>query len=46
MPCNCGKNKNPEYVYTSPQGKTTVYSTQVQAEAAKIRNNGGTVTPR
>lgn len=45
MACNCGKNKAAKsYVYTNPTThKKTTYRTQIEAEAAKIRNNGGSV---
>jgi hypothetical protein len=44
MGCNCGsKNKKYAYVYTSPQGQTKTYPTEVEARAAVIRNKGGTV---
>ena len=48
MGCGCGKKamSGQQFVYTSPKGVQTVYNTEVQAEAAKIRNGGGTVTPR
>lgn len=44
MPCNCGgqKTRAQSYVYTSPQGKSTTYPTEIEARAAQIRNNGGT----
>lgn len=39
MACNCGKNKaNQKYVYTSPTGQRTTYTSEVQAQAAKIRD--------
>jgi hypothetical protein len=47
MGCGCGSKNTPtQFVYISPEGKRTTYATEVQAEAAKIRNNGGTVTTR
>jgi hypothetical protein len=48
MGCGCGKKNTggQQFVYTSPSGVQTVYSTEVQAQAAVIRNSGGTVTPR
>lgn len=44
MGCNCNGSKaaTQQYVYTSPQGQTTVYTSEVQAKAAQIRNGGGT----
>lgn len=45
MGCNCGKGgKVSSYVYTAPNGKTTPYRTEIEAQAAKIRNGGGTYT--
>jgi hypothetical protein len=43
MGCGCGKTSTPAqaFVYTSPQGKQTTYTSQVQAQAAVIRNGGG-----
>ena len=42
MGCNCGGNKTLKtYVYTSPDNKKTTYKTQMEAQAAVIRNNGG-----
>lgn len=47
MGCNCGsKTKKYTYVYTSPQGQMKTYGTEVEARAAVIRNNGGTVQTR
>jgi hypothetical protein len=36
MGCGCGKTSTPAqaFVYTSPQGKQTTYTSQVQAQAA------------
>lgn len=48
MGCNCGGGagkKAQEYVYKF-RGATKVYKTEVEARAAQIRNNGGTITPR
>jgi len=45
MGCNCGSNKkNYVYRYISPTGKTTTYTTEVQAKAAVIKNKGGRYT--
>jgi hypothetical protein len=42
MVCNCGKNKVAQkYVYTAPGGQKSEYTSEVQAQAAKIRNKGG-----
>jgi hypothetical protein len=38
MPCNCGKKRGSvTYEYVAPDGRTTTYSTEVQAKAAKVR---------
>ena len=43
MGCNCNKGASTlQYVYTSPSGDRTVYRTEVEAQAARIRNGGGT----
>jgi hypothetical protein len=43
MACNCSKGGTAKnYVYTSPDGKKTSYRSEVEAQAAKIRNKGGT----
>lgn len=43
MGCNCGKKAgvNYSYVYQSPKGVRTTYSTEIEAKAAVIRNGGG-----
>lgn len=42
MACNCNKGKAAtQVVYTDPKGKKTTYRTQIEAQAAKIRNGGG-----
>jgi hypothetical protein len=41
MACNCGKKAKPTYVYTSPAGTRKEYKTEVEAQAATIRNKGG-----
>lgn len=45
MGCNCGgaKQRNVNYLYTSPTGDRKTYNTQVEARAAQIRNKGGTI---
>jgi hypothetical protein len=45
MGCNCGKSKKQEWIYTH-QGVTTIYTSEVQARAAQIRNSGGTIKVR
>lgn len=48
MGCNCGgtKTATTRWVYTHPVTKAkTTYTSEVQARAAVIRNNGGTYTP-
>lgn len=44
--CNCGGNKNKslKYLYTSPKGEHKVYTTEIEARAAQIRNGGGNIT--
>lgn len=45
MGCRCGSGgRVSTYVYKAPNGKTTSYRTEVEAQAAKIRNGGGTYT--
>ena len=45
MACNCNKGaKASKYIYTSPAGAKTEYRTEIEAQAAKIRNKGGTYT--
>lgn len=43
MACACQGNKteNKTFTYTSPNGKKTTYKTEVEAQAARIRNGGG-----
>lgn len=42
MGCNCGKkNAAFTYTYTAPSGEKKVYKSEVEAQAAKIRNGGG-----
>lgn len=47
MGCNCGGSKtaNKEWVYTN-NGETKVYTSELQAKAAQIRNGGGSITVR
>ena len=48
MGCGCSGSSTStasKYEFTTPDGKTKVYSTQVEAEAAKIRAGGGEVKP-
>jgi hypothetical protein len=48
MGCNCGGTKTApvKFVYTHPvTGAKTVYTSEVQARAAQIRNKGGTYAP-
>jgi len=46
MGCNCGGNRrtNIKFVYIAPNGMKTVYNTEIEAKAAKIRNGGGSIT--
>jgi len=53
MGCNCGGTKTTpsQYVYTGPDGKQTVYRTEVEARAAQIRDartkgTAGTYKPK
>jgi len=43
MGCACGGkgSTTKKFVYTAPSGKTTTYKTEVEAQAARIRNGGG-----
>jgi hypothetical protein len=43
-PCNCGKVKQAQYtwVFVAPDGTRKTYTSEVQAQAAKIRAGGGT----
>jgi hypothetical protein len=45
MGCNCGGNKNGAAVYefTAPDGSKRVYTSEIEAQAAKIRAGGGSV---
>jgi predicted enzyme related to lactoylglutathione lyase len=46
MGCNCGgKTAKQKYLYTAPNGVQTTYNTEIEARAAQIRNNGGSITP-
>jgi hypothetical protein len=44
MGCNCGSKSSlaKTYVYTSPTGQVQKFKTEIEAQAAKIRNGGGT----
>lgn len=45
MACNCSKGGTKQNViYTAPDGKKSTYRTEVEAQAAKIRNKGGSYT--
>lgn len=46
MGCNCTGSKTLVYVYTSPQGVTTIYTKEIEAKVAKIKNGGGSYTTR
>lgn len=44
MGCNCGgKAKTYTYEYTAPDGAKKVYRSEIEAQAAKIRNRGGSI---
>ena len=47
MACACqGKGKaKMNYLYTSPTGAKKSYGTEIEAQAAKVRNNGGSYRP-
>jgi len=39
MACNCGgTTKASSFIYTAPDGKQTIYRTEVEARAAQIRD--------
>jgi len=43
MGCGCNKAQAKRvYVYVAKDGTQTIYTSQVQAQAAVIRNGGGT----
>lgn len=45
MGCGCGKaNGGVQYLFIAPDGKQKVYTSEVQAQVAKIKNGGGTIT--
>jgi hypothetical protein len=45
MACNCNKGgKASSYIYRAPNGTTKTYRTEIEAQAAKIRNGGGSYT--
>lgn len=42
MPCGCNKgNQQVVYVYTAPNGQQVTYTTEIQAQVAKVKNGGG-----
>ncbi len=44
MGCNCSGSKKPSiWQYTATDGRVTNFPTQIQANAFKIRQGGGTV---
>ena len=46
MGCNCGnKGGDKNFLYTAPNGSQKVYTSEIQAKAAKIRNKGGNYVP-
>lgn len=46
MACACNKNKGgTNFLYKSPKGATRTYRTKMEAEAAQIKNGGGTIQP-
>lgn len=43
MACNCNRGGTAsKYIYTDPKGVKKEYRTEMEAQAAKIRNGGGT----
>lgn len=46
-PCNCGGGQasQQKFVYTSSTGQQTEYTSEVQAQAAQIREKAATGTP-
>ena len=47
MACNCGgaQTSQQKYIYTSTTGQQTTYTSEVQAQAAAIREKAATGTP-
>lgn len=45
MGCNCGQQKKAttRWEFTSPSGTVRIYNSEIEAQAAKIRQNGGTI---
>jgi len=45
MGCNCGQKttRNYQWEFTSPSGTVRVYNSEIEAQAAKIRANGGSI---
>lgn len=42
MGCNCGKKAAEfKYVYTAPDGTQKTYNKEIEAQAARVRNGGG-----
>lgn len=45
MACNCNRGgKVSSYTYVAPNGTRATYRTEIEAQAAKIRNGGGSYT--
>ena len=41
MPCNCGKKATQyRYIYTDQTGRQFTYNTEIEAQAARVRNGG------
>lgn len=47
MGCGCqgGNTAQQEFHYVSPKGVKKVYSKEIEARVAQIKNGGGTITP-
>lgn len=46
MGCNCTSKTQQDFLFTAPDGTQTVYTSEVQAQAARIRNGGGSYETR
>lgn len=38
MGCNCGNNAKYDWIYVNSTGKSTTYNSEVEAKAAKVRD--------
>ena len=47
MPCNCGKKATQyRYIYTDQNGRQFTYNTEIEAQAARVRNEIGRASCR